>query len=101
MAVRVEEKYIKGFVSEREIEALSAPVALAHQQLHEHTGLGSDFLGWLRLPEQYDRDEVTAIREAAKRIQSNSDVLIVIGIAGRIWAHAPSSRRCTRLFITV
>ncbi len=82
MAVRVEEKYIKGFVSEREIEALSAPVALAHQQLHEHTGLGSDFLGWLRLPEQYDRDEVTAIREAAKRIQSNSDVLIVIGIGG-------------------
>ena len=82
MAVRVEEKYLKGFVSESELAALSAPVALAHQQLHAHTGLGSDFLGWLRLPEQADQAELAAIRQAAGRIQKNSDVLLVIGIGG-------------------
>ena len=54
----------------------------AAKVLHDKTGLGNDFLGWLDLPVDYDKEEFTRIKAAAERIQSNSDVLIVIGIGG-------------------
>ena len=50
--------------------------------LHDKTGLGNDFLGWLTLPTDYDKEEFARIQAAAKKIQSNSDILIVIGIGG-------------------
>lgn len=74
--------YAAPFVSPREMDALAPSVALAHRQLHEGSGLGSDFLGWLDLPRHYDREELAAVKEAAQRIQADSDVLIVIGIGG-------------------
>ena len=54
----------------------------AAEMLHSKTGLGSDFLGWLTLPTDYDKEEFARIQAAAKKIQSNSDILIVIGIGG-------------------
>ncbi|GAA4727038.1 glucose-6-phosphate isomerase [Brevibacillus fulvus] len=54
----------------------------AHQKLHQKTGRGSDFLGWVDLPVQYDKDEFVRIKQAAAKIQGDSDVLVVIGIGG-------------------
>lgn len=70
------------FVNEDELASLFAEVQLAHKHLQEKTGAGKDFLGWVDLPTNYDRQEYTRIKEAAKAIQSNSDVLLVIGIGG-------------------
>src|SRR5690606_15840136 len=55
---------------------------LAHQQLHEGTGAGSDYLGWIDLPVNYDKEEFARIQSAAKKIRSDSDILVVIGIGG-------------------
>lgn len=70
------------YVSEKELENIQAQVSLADSQLREGTGAGNDFLGWIDLPENYDKDEYSRIKEAANKIQSNSEVLIVIGIGG-------------------
>lgn len=75
-------KYAAPFVSAREIEALAPAISLAHEQLEQGTGLGKDFLGWLDLPINYDRNELLRVHEAAKRIQETSEILIVIGIGG-------------------
>lgn len=70
------------FFGEHELQQMESAVNVAHRQLHEGTGAGADFLGWVELPVQYDREEFARIQAAAKRIQENSDVLIVIGIGG-------------------
>ncbi len=82
MAVSLETRYLDGFVRPHEIPALAPQIEAAHRQLHDGTGLGSDFLGWLTLPSDYDREEFARIQAAAKRIREDSDVLIVIGIGG-------------------
>jgi glucose-6-phosphate isomerase len=69
-------------VQQHEIDYFREPVKLAHEQLHRGTGAGSDYLGWIELPNQYDKAEFARIHEAAKRIQSDSDALVVIGIGG-------------------
>ncbi len=65
-----------------EIDFMGDLVQSAHKKLHEGTGAGNDFLGWIDLPVNYDKVEFGRIQEAAKRIQETSDVLIVIGIGG-------------------
>ncbi len=75
-------KYTEEFVTKNEVEALVEPIALAHRQLHEKTGLGSDFLGWVDLPVDYDNEEFARVKAAAKQIGEDSEVLIVIGIGG-------------------
>ena len=70
------------FLSQHEVDYLAAQVELAHDQLHNKTGAGSDYLGWIDLPENYNREEFARIQASAKQIQSDSDVLIVIGIGG-------------------
>ncbi|WNQ10384.1 glucose-6-phosphate isomerase [Paenibacillus aurantius] len=70
------------FVNRHEIEYFEGAVRLAHEQLHNRTGAGSDYLGWINLPLNYDKEEFGRIQEAAKRIQSDSDALVVIGIGG-------------------
>ncbi|HQD49955.1 MAG TPA: glucose-6-phosphate isomerase [Defluviitaleaceae bacterium] len=54
----------------------------AHNMLHNKTGAGNDFLGWIDLPVNYDKEEFNRVKAAAKRIRENSDVFIVIGIGG-------------------
>lgn len=70
------------FVQEHELEYLAPAVSLAHDQLHNRAGAGSDFLGWVEWPSRYDRDEFLRIKQAAERIKKNSDALVVIGIGG-------------------
>lgn len=70
------------FISEEEINALSPYIKEAHNTLHNKTGRGSDFTGWVNLPENYDREEYDRIKKAAEKIKSNSKALIVIGIGG-------------------
>ena len=82
MSVSVNRKYMSKFISEHERDNLKPYVEVAHNQLHLKKGAGSDFLGWLDLPINYDKDEFERIKEAAKKIRSNSDILIVIGIGG-------------------
>lgn len=70
------------FISQSEINALKPYIEVAHNTLHNGTGAGSDFLGWVNLPENYDKEEYARIKKAAEKIKSNSKALIVIGIGG-------------------
>ncbi len=80
--VKLVTKYANGFVSENEIKAMEEKAVTALRTLNSKTGEGSDFLGWLDLPENYDKDEFSRIKSAAEYIKKNSDILIVIGIGG-------------------
>lgn len=70
------------FFGEHEITYLRDLVKVAHHSIHEKTGAGSDFLGWVDLPENYDKDEFARIKQSAEKIKLDSDVLLVIGIGG-------------------
>ena len=61
---------------------MQAQVTAADELIRKGTGAGSDFLGWLDLPENYDREEFDRILKAAEQIKADSDVLVVIGIGG-------------------
>ncbi len=75
-------KKAAGFFSNDEVLSIKEQVKSAHKVLHEKTGAGSDFLGWVDLPENYDKEEFARIKKAAEKIRNDSDVLIVIGIGG-------------------
>ena len=70
------------FVHENELSEMQAIVNAADSELINGTGAGSDFLGWVNLPVDYDKDEFARIKKAAKKIQSDSEVLVCIGIGG-------------------
>jgi glucose-6-phosphate isomerase len=70
------------FFGEHEITYLQDAVKVAHHSLHEQTGAGSDFLGWIDLPVNYDQEEFARIQKAAEKIKGDSDILLVIGIGG-------------------
>ncbi|WP_347862503.1 glucose-6-phosphate isomerase [Salimicrobium sp. PL1-032A] len=70
------------FMGEHEVSYMQDAVTLAHRALHEGTGAGNDFLGWLDLPRDYDKEEFDRIEKSAEKIKSDSDVLLVIGIGG-------------------
>ena len=82
MSIRLDDRYAQNFAQPGELAAMAAEVQAAQEKLHSATGAGSDFLGWLTLPTDYDKEEFGRIQAAAKRIRENSDVLIVIGIGG-------------------
>ena len=66
MAVKLETRYLEGFVREHELTGLQAQVNVAHEMLHNGTGLGNDFIGWLDLPVNYDKDEFARMPEGYK-----------------------------------
>ena len=83
MGIKLKLTGLRRFVrTEAEIADYTAQVAAAQDTLVNGTGAGNDFLGWLNLPVDYDRDEFARIKQAAKKIQQTCDVLIVIGIGG-------------------
>ena len=82
MALKLVDKFLDGFVSAAELEAISSEAAAAYNLVKSGKGEGSDFLGWLTLPENYDKEEFSRIKNAAERIKKNSDILVVIGIGG-------------------
>ena len=71
-----------GFVSAEEMNNMKATVLCAKDVLMNKTGAGNDFLGWIDLPVNYDKKEFQEIKAAAEKIQSDSDVLLVVGIGG-------------------
>ena len=75
-------KYLKGFVSQTEIDSLQPEVGKIHSAMLADSGADSDFLGWVNLPADYDKDEFARIKQASGNIQQNSDILIVIGVGG-------------------
>ncbi|WP_167629917.1 glucose-6-phosphate isomerase [Listeria valentina] len=70
------------FFDEHELDYLEPAVKVAHDMLHNGTGAGSDYLGWVNLPSDYDKEEFDRILKASQKIQNDSEVLIVIGIGG-------------------
>src|SRR5690554_6894187 len=71
-----------GFINREELAGMAGRLHQVHQVLHEKTGPGRDYLGWLEWPLLYDRDEFTRVKDAAERIQKQSEVLVVVGIGG-------------------
>ena len=62
-----------GFFKQHEIDCMQTYVDAAHRMIHEKTGLGNDFLGWVELPNNYDKEEFSRIKKAADKITSDSD----------------------------
>lgn len=81
-AVKFDYSKALAFVGQHEVDYLAEPIRLAHEQLHKGTGAGSDYLGWIDLPTNYDKEEFARIKKAADKIKSDSEVLVVIGIGG-------------------
>lgn len=72
----------EGYVHAHEVESMKAITESAKELLLSKKGAGNDYLGWIDLPVDYDKDEFERIKKAAKKIQSDSEVLVVIGIGG-------------------
>ncbi len=70
------------FVRSDEVDLMRASIETARDTLEHKKGAGNDFLGWIDLPVDYDKEEFARIKDAAKKIQSDSEVLVVIGIGG-------------------
>ena len=82
MRVRVNTEFLDGFVSEEDIKGISVAAESAFSTLKEKKGEGADFVGWLDLPEIYDKEEFERIKLAAEKIKKSCDILVVIGIGG-------------------
>ena len=82
MSLKFDYSYANAFINKEDIEKITPEILAAHKALSDRSGKGSDFLGWIDLPVNYDKEEFARIKAAAKKIQKDSDVLIVIGIGG-------------------
>ncbi|MBQ5824257.1 MAG: glucose-6-phosphate isomerase [Clostridia bacterium] len=82
MAIKLNGSYAGANASAAALASIEAEIINAHNSLHAGTGKGSDFLGWIDLPVNYDKAEFEAIKKAAEKIKSDSQVLVVIGIGG-------------------
>ena len=82
MTLKLTDKYINSFINSDELNAIQAEITSAHTSLINKTGEGNDFLGWITLPDDYDKEEFARIKVAAEKIKNTCDVLIVIGIGG-------------------
>ena len=82
MAITLKTNGLAPFVREDELGKMKPFADVAVDLLNSGTGAGNDFIGWVNLPVDYDKEEFARIKAAAKKIQSNSEVLVVIGIGG-------------------
>ncbi|MGN1320096.1 MAG: glucose-6-phosphate isomerase [Acutalibacteraceae bacterium] len=82
MSLNFNSSYAKDFIRENDIKGLVSQVKAAHNTVNQKDGLGNDFLGWVDLPYNYDKEEFSRIKAAAEKIKADTDVLIVIGIGG-------------------
>ena len=80
--IKFDSSKLSKFVHDNELGEMQALVNAADDQLRQGTGAGSDFRDWLTLPKDFDKEEFARIKAAAKKIQSDSKVLVVIGIGG-------------------
>ena len=74
MSVVLNTKHLSSFINEEEYKAIYPQVEAAHNQLEAKNGPGNDFLGWMYLPRDYDKEEFARIKEAAKKIRNNSEL---------------------------
>ena len=95
MALKLNDKYVKNFITDDEIKAMAAAVEDAHQKIEDKSGEGSDFLGWVDLPVNYDKEEFERIKVAAEKIKSDSKALVVIGIGGSYLGARAAIEFCT------
>ena len=82
LSIKLNAKYIEKYVASHELEALWPQVSCAHKMVEDKSGLGNDFLGWVKLPYDYDKEEFARIKLAAEKIKNIAKVFIVIGIGG-------------------
>ncbi|MBE6541325.1 MAG: glucose-6-phosphate isomerase, partial [Ruminococcaceae bacterium] len=82
MSISLNERYLNSFVSSTEVEKISHLAEAAHTLVCNKSGAGSDFLGWVDLPVNYDKEEFARIKVAAEKIKKMCDVFVVIGIGG-------------------
>ena len=82
MSLKLNTKFLNGFVNENDFSAVANDAKAAFDLLKSGNGEGSDFLGWVDLPVNYDKDEFARIKVASEKIKKNSDILVVIGIGG-------------------
>ena len=82
MALKFNYSFAEQFIRENDLKRLETQVAAAHRTIEERNGLGNDFLGWVNLPTDYDKEEFARIKAAADKIRRDTDILIVIGIGG-------------------
>ena len=80
--IKLSDKFLGGFVSENEIKYMQGAANGAFELLKSRRGQGSDFLGWVDLPVDYDKEEFARIKVAAEKIKKSCDILVVIGIGG-------------------
>ena len=95
MALKLNDNYVKNFISDDELKALVPAVEDAHQKIVDKSGEGSDFLGWVDLPVDYDKEEFERIKKAAAKIKSDSEALVVIGIGGSYLGARAAIEFCT------
>ncbi len=82
MAIKFNYSFAEQFLRENDLLGLKSQVKAAHDMLEAKNGLGNDFLGWVNLPTDYDKEEFERIKKAAQKIKEDTDILIVIGIGG-------------------
>ena len=82
MSLKLISKFSEEFVSAKELSAIEAEAKSAFAAVKAKSGAGSDFLGWVDLPENYDKEEFARIKVAAEKIKKSCDILVVIGIGG-------------------
>lgn len=80
--LKFDDSKLGNYINSEELALITPQVKLAHELLKSKTGAGSDFLGWINLPNDYDREEYNRIKVTAQKIRDNADVLVVIGIGG-------------------
>ncbi len=82
MNLKLNEKFLEGFVGSHEIDYMRPYASLAYKMVTEKSGQGNDFVGWVDLPVDYDKEEFARIKACAEKIKKNTDVFVVIGIGG-------------------
>lgn len=82
MSLQLNDFYVSRFVKDNELCEIEPLVETAHNLIENKKGAGSDFLGWVDLPTNYDKEEFLKIKKVAEKIRNDSDVFVVIGIGG-------------------
>ena len=82
MSIKLNDKFVKDFIDAKAYSAIEAEAANAYKTVADRNGAGNDFLGWVDLPVDYDKEEFARIKNAAERIKKSCDVFIAIGIGG-------------------
>ncbi len=82
MSIKLNTHYLDSFIKQEDYSGIQAEITSADSMLRKKKGLGNDYLGWVSLPEDYDKDEFSRIQACAEKIRKTCQVLVVIGIGG-------------------